>query len=103
MADARDHLVSEVIDLIIDSLNLHFVRKEELGPDTAMMADVLGLDSVDILEVVVAIERQYKVKVLNAEQGKQVFRTIGTICDFILASQGTATAVQKESAVPVEA
>lgn len=87
MEKSKQQLVPEVIDLIIESLNLHFVKKEEVSENTQLMAEGLGLDSVDILEIVVAVEQQYGVKIVNAEQGKHVFRTIGTICDFILANR----------------
>ena len=44
---------------------------------------VLGLDSVDVLEIVVAIEKKYAVRVKDAEARQKVFRTIGSIADFV--------------------
>jgi len=84
----KTQVIPEIVDLIIESLNLHFIKKDEVTAATPLMADGLGLDSVDILEVVVAIEQRYNVKIKNAEQGQQVFRNIGTVADFVL-SQST--------------
>jgi acyl carrier protein len=80
-------LVSEVADLIIKSVNLQHMAKDQLSAETTLTQGGLGLDSVDILEVVVAIEHKYGVKVESAQTGAQHFKTIGTICDFIQANK----------------
>ncbi len=79
-------LVTEVADLIIKSVNLQHMASEQLSAETALTQGGLGLDSVDILEVVVAVEHKYGVKVPDAQTGAQHFQSIGTICDFIQAS-----------------
>jgi len=79
----RERLVSELADLIISSVNLRSRKKEEITEDTPLMADGLALDSLDILEIVVSLEQKYKVKIAGPEQGQTVFRTVGTIADFV--------------------
>lgn len=87
MKEPNKNLYSEIVNLIVDSLNLHFIEKESITLDTPLMGDGLGLDSVDILEIVVAVEQRYGVKIASADEGRQVFQTVGTIVDFVVANQ----------------
>ena len=52
-------------------------------PETSLREGGLELDSVDILEVIVAVEHHFGVKVDDAETGKKYFRTIGTIAELV--------------------
>ncbi len=87
MAEHRDRneVVTQVIDLIVDSVNLQHLDKAGIGVDTALTQGGLGLDSVDILEVIVALEQRFGVKVRDAETGQKYFRTIGTVADFVVS------------------
>ena len=76
-------VIEQVVDLIRTSVNLHHVDKARFQPETSLRDGGLELDSVDILEVIVAVEHKFKVKVDNAETGKKYFRTIGTIAEFV--------------------
>ncbi len=90
MTKDKDALLVEVVDLIVDSLNLHFVDKSEIRPDTQLAGEGLGLDSIDILEIVVGVEKRYNVKIQSAEEGKKVFATVGSILDFIGENRGVS-------------
>jgi acyl carrier protein len=79
----ENQLVNQVIDLVVESVNLHHMDRKTISADTALMTGGLELDSVDILEVVVAVEHKFGVKVADAESGKNNFKTIGTIVNFI--------------------
>jgi acyl carrier protein len=76
-------LVSELIPLITDAVNLQHLDKSTLNADTLLTQGGLGLDSVDILEVVVTVEHHYGIKIENAEQGKEVFKSFGTIAEYV--------------------
>lgn len=52
-------LETEVAELIIDTLNLEDVEVEEIDPEDALFRDGLGLDSIDALELALAISRKY--------------------------------------------
>lgn len=78
---------AEIIDLIIESLNLNFVDRNTIDSRTELMVGGLGLDSVDVLEVVVAIEHRYQFKIKDAEQGKKIFQSIGSIANFVAQHQ----------------
>lgn len=55
---AEDSLVAEIAQLLVTSLNLE-VSPQEITPDTALYGDGLGLDSIDILEVALAVSKKY--------------------------------------------
>lgn len=74
---------NEVVDLILDSVNLRHKDKNQIHASTALVGEGLGLDSLDILEIVVAVEKKYGVRVQGAEEGKEIFRSIGSLTDFI--------------------
>lgn len=76
-------ILDEVKDVVIDTVNLTHIDKNELDHSTPLMNGPLELDSVDILELVVAIEHHFKVKVASSEEGKEAFQTLGSISDFI--------------------
>jgi acyl carrier protein len=79
----ENQLIGQVIDVVIDAVNLHHVDRNSIHAETPLSQEGLGLDSVDVLEVVVAIEQKFGVKVADAESGKLHFRTIGSIASFV--------------------
>ncbi|MES2855746.1 MAG: phosphopantetheine-binding protein [Bdellovibrionota bacterium] len=76
-------LVSEVKTLVISSVNLHHLDPGTISEETSLRDGGLELDSVDMLEVVVAVEHHFGVKVADAEVGKKFFKTIGGIAEFV--------------------
>ena len=83
----REQLVREIVDLIVEAVNLRHKNKAEIQDDTALMGAGLDLDSLDLLEIVVALENRFQVKVKDAESGKKIFQNIGTIADFVQANR----------------
>lgn len=81
--------VNEVINTIVNAVNLQHVDKTTIGVNTPLTQGGLELDSVDILEVIVALEQRFGVKVRDAETGKKYFRTIGTVAEFITTNEAT--------------
>jgi len=79
----RSQLVPEIVDLIVEAVNLRHKDKTQITESTALTGTGLELDSLDILEIVVAVEKRFGVKISSADEGKQVFQTIGTIADFV--------------------
>jgi acyl carrier protein len=79
-------VLSRVIDTVFDAVNIRAVSRGSVDAAVVLGRNGLGLDSVDILEVVVAIEHEFKVKVANKEVGQAVFQSIGTIAQFVAAN-----------------
>lgn len=80
--------LNEVVDVIRNSVNLHHLEPSRFTAETSLREGGLELDSVDMLEVIVAIEHKFGVKVEDAEMGKKYFRTIGTVADLVQAQHG---------------
>ena len=78
-----DNLVGELKKLIIETLKLEEITPEEIEDDGRLFGDGLGLDSIDALELVVALEKAYGVVIPDSEVGERVFRSINTLAQFI--------------------
>lgn len=77
-------LTLEIKNLIIETLNLEDVTPEDIETDAALFGDGLGLDSIDALELGLALKSQYGV-VLSAESEstRQHFYSVTTLASFI--------------------
>ena len=74
----------EVKQLIIDTLDLEDITPADIEDDAALFVDGLGLDSIDALELGVAIKKHYKVKIdNNSDDSKQHFYSVQSLCEFI--------------------
>ena len=78
-----DLLVLELKKLIIDTLRLEEVTPEDIEDDGPLFGEGLGLDSIDALELVVALEKTYGVFIPDSEVGKRVFRSVNTLAHFV--------------------
>ena len=69
---------------LIEELNLEEVTPEEINPDEPLFGDGgLGLDSIDALEIILILERNYGIKIKNPAEGKQIFYSIRTLANYI--------------------
>lgn len=80
-------LLGELADLIIESVNLRHVPREKFTFETTFGAEGLGLDSVDILEIVIALEQKYNFKFQDAEVARVHLRNMGALVQFIAAKK----------------
>lgn len=76
-------LIEELKLKIIKLLNLIDVSPEDLGPDDLLVGGPLGIDSIDILEMVIMLDRDYGVKVNNRELGMKVFASLRAMAGFV--------------------
>ncbi|ELR71307.1 Acyl carrier protein [Fulvivirga imtechensis AK7] len=79
MRNLQEKLKGEIIEL----LNLEDLQPEDIGNDEPLFGSGVGLDSIDALELIVLLEREYGVKIENPEEGREVFNSINTIAAFI--------------------
>lgn len=73
---------------LIEQLNLEDLNPEDIEDDTPLFGDELGLDSIDALEIIVLLEKEYGVKIESQAEGQKVFESINSIADFITQKQG---------------
>jgi acyl carrier protein len=71
---------------IVRSLRLP-IAWEEIGDATPLFDGGLGLDSIDVLELVLEIERTFGVAIADQDTGMRVLRSVDTIAAFIAASR----------------
>ena len=76
-------LQSSVVELILTSVNLRHKDRSQINAQTAIVGEGLGLDSLDILEIAIALEKSYGLKVDGAQQGEKIFQNIGTLTEFV--------------------
>jgi acyl carrier protein len=72
---------------IIQVLNLEDIQPEDIDTDAPLFGDGLGLDSIDALELIVLLEKEYGIKIEDPKEGRKIFTSVRTMADFILANQ----------------
>ena len=71
---------------LIEVLNLEGVKTEDIADDAPLFGDTgLGLDSIDALELIVLMEKNYGIKLQDPKQGKEIFASINSMADYIQA------------------
>ena len=86
-----DVLRSEIKQAIVRSLRLP-MKPEEIGDSTPLFGEGLGLDSIDVLELVLEIERTFGVSITDEQTGTQVLRSVDTIAAHIEATRASRSA-----------
>jgi len=76
-------LHTELKKSIIEQLNLEDMEVSDIENDEHLFGDGLGLDSIDALELIVLLEKDYGIKLNDPNQGKEIFDTINTMASFI--------------------
>lgn len=76
-------LTDELRTKIIETLNLEDIRPEDIGETDQLVGGELGLDSIDVLELVVMIEKDYGIRIDNKELGAKVFANLRSLADYI--------------------
>ncbi len=69
---------------VIEVLNLMNVKPEDIDPDEQLVGGRLGIDSIDVLELVIMMEKDYKLTIDNKELGAQVFGSLRTMANYII-------------------
>jgi acyl carrier protein len=78
-----EEFITEVKQLIIDALRIEGMSPEEIDADAPLFGEGLGLDSIDALQLVVAMEKNYGVVVPDAATGTKVFQSVRTMAAYI--------------------
>ena len=80
----KETLKSELKLLIIETLRLEDVKPDSIKDEDPLFGEGLGLDSIDALELVVAIEKHYGVLIEDEEVGVEAFASIDALADFVI-------------------
>jgi acyl carrier protein len=80
-------LKQELKGKIIDVLNLEDIKLEDVNDNDALFGDGLGLDSIDALELIVMLDKDYGIKLVDPKEGKTIFQSIETMAGYITANR----------------
>ncbi len=78
-----DDLTEKLKIRLIEILNMSDVTPDEIDENAQLVGGDLGIDSIDVLEMVVMVEKDYGVIINNKDIGEKVFSTLAALADYI--------------------
>jgi acyl carrier protein len=78
-----EELIAKLKEQIIEVLNLEDVKPEDIDNDAPLFGEGLGLDSIDALELIVLMEKNYGIKLQDPSKGKEIFKSVNVMADYI--------------------
>jgi acyl carrier protein len=82
-----EDLILKLEEEIIEVLNLEDVKPEDIDENAPLFGEGLGLDSIDALELIVLMEKNYGIKLKDPSQGKEIFKSVKVLADYITANR----------------
>ena len=76
-------LKEELKAKIIEVLNLEDVTPSDIQDDVTLFGGGLGLDSIDALELIVLLDKEYGIKLADPKKGKEIFQSINSMANYI--------------------
>ncbi|MDD3738077.1 MAG: phosphopantetheine-binding protein [Lentimicrobiaceae bacterium] len=76
-------LIDTLKEEIIEVLNLEEISPEDIDEKAPLFGAGLGLDSIDALELIVLMERNYGIKLKDANEGREIFSSVETMAQYI--------------------
>jgi acyl carrier protein len=80
-----DPLINRLKQLIVTTLKLEDVNPHDLADDELLIGSGLNLDSIDALELVVTLEKEFGIKIASSEESRQALASIAHLAEFIRA------------------
>ena len=87
MGKTREEIKVELKKHIVEYLNLLDIKPEEIEDDQPLFGPDLGLDSIDSVELIVLLDREYGLKINNQTEGRAILVDVNTIVDYILENK----------------
>jgi len=83
-----EDLIPKLRKEIIDQLQLEGISPEEVDPEAPLFGEGgLGLDSIDVLELVVLLDKNYGIKIRASKEGPKIFYSVKSIAEYIMDNQ----------------
>ena len=82
-----EDLIVKLKEEIIEVLNLEEVKPEDIDENAPLFGEGLGLDSIDALELIVLMEKNYGIKLTDAALSREIFQSIRVMAEYIAAHQ----------------
>lgn len=84
-------LIEELKVKLIEILNLVDVKPEDFDENSQLVGGELGIDSIDVLEMVVMVEKDYGIIINNQEVGEKVFSSLARLAEYIQENSAEAS------------
>lgn len=85
---ADEQLCTEIKQLIVDALALEDIAPQEIESEAPLFVEGLGLDSIDALELAMALEERYGVTVgEDPEENQRIFFSVQSLADFVAGAR----------------
>ncbi len=78
-----ENLINDLKVKIIEILNLEDISVDDIKNDDPLFGDGLGLDSIDALELIVLLDKEYGIKITDPKEGKTIFQSVEVMADYI--------------------
>lgn len=82
-----EQLIEELKKHLIEELNLEDITPADIDAEAPLFGDGLGLDSIDALEIILILERNYGVKLANAAEAKPIFYSVKTLAEYVMQNR----------------
>jgi len=76
-------LKQELKEKIIEQLNLEDIAVSDIADDDSLFGDGLGLDSIDALELIVMLDKDYGIKLSDPKEGRKIFESVEVMASYI--------------------
>lgn len=82
-----EELILELKNRILEALKLEDMTPEDIDADAPLFKDGLGLDSIDALELMLLLEKNYGIKLKSPAEGKEIFKSVRTMAEYVAANR----------------
>mgnify|MGYP001491339516 FL=1 len=82
------NLKEEIKKKLIQHLNLEELNVNDIKDDTPLFGEGIGLDSIDVLEIIVLLDKHYNIKITKPEDGEKIFQTVNSLAEYIESHNG---------------
>lgn len=82
-----EELILELKNRILKALKLEDMTPEDIDSDAPLFKDGLGLDSIDALELMLLLEKNYGIKLKSPAEGKEIFKSVRTMAEYVAANR----------------
>lgn len=78
-----DLLTQRLKCMIVETLHLEDIQPEQIADDEALIGTGLSLDSIDALELVVRLEKEFGIKIATSEESKAALASVSSLAAFV--------------------